>query len=588
MSKNRITDMMTKKECNPFRNRHHFISTVSGLADDLMIEKKLLNRLVLSPARHYRSYYIKSSSGKFRMIEEPDYYFTIAQDRIYKNYLIRYPVSEYATAYHKGAKIADNAAPHVGKKYVLKMDLSDFFGHITDRMVFEKVFSKAPFSKDIAVMLTKLCTLNRKLPQGASTSPAISNLVMAEFDELIGKWCRKRKVSYTRYSDDLTFSSYESLIPVYHRAKRQLEKMGFEINEAKTRIIGSHNRQQVTGIVVNERINISAEYRRNLRQEVYYVLKYGAEDAYSRYIKKSNVSVTNIRSYILSLIGKSEYVLNVRKEDRFFREAKWYLRKELSLIDNNDLIRRKPETDKSEKIILESPRGTAVDDYYEKIEKIKKGVFLKKNGMLVDDVALDMILSAKETRSLPDEEEKELLRRSEEHDPDAILALQDFNLNLVVDEVLHFKGNGQIMSDVLRAGDAALLTSIFEYRSAVDKTFKEVAAETVRRSLDNARFSAKGDPFLPVKMKRQHKRIMEATDNIKGDLRSDISIEIISAKLDLPVQRIKHALEWYEKYGCILEEIGAEEGLFESTQETEEKYFRKPEYSDVEIDDLFD
>ena len=91
----------------------------------------------------------------------------------------------------------------------------------------------------------------------------------------MGKWCEERKISYTRYSDDLTFSGNFDVKEVKHKARSFLEKMGFSLNEKKTRVLKPYQRQTVTGIVVNEKPNISKNYKRQLRQEIYYCEKYG-------------------------------------------------------------------------------------------------------------------------------------------------------------------------------------------------------------------------------------------------------------------------------------------------------------------------
>ena len=121
-SKNRTA----RNGCGALRSRHRYISGFSALAEEIMVERGLLSRVCEHTDRHYCRYYIKDKRGKFRKIEEPDYYMTIIQDRIRKSFLNRYPVSGYATAYHAGARITANAAPHVGRKYLLKMDLKEF------------------------------------------------------------------------------------------------------------------------------------------------------------------------------------------------------------------------------------------------------------------------------------------------------------------------------------------------------------------------------------------------------------------------------------------------------------------------------
>jgi retron-type reverse transcriptase len=180
-------------------------------------------------------------------------------------------------------------------------------------MLMDTVFSEQHFPYPVGRMLTDICTRNGSVPQGACTSPAISNIVMKEFDDRMGRWCSYRGISYTRYSDDLTFSSDEPLYPAYRKARRMLEEMGFGINDDKTHFITSAGRQQVTGLVVNDKLGVPADYRRRLRQEIYYVLKYGARDAFSRSDDCRNDPGMTLRRYLLRLIGKTEYVTGVRR-----------------------------------------------------------------------------------------------------------------------------------------------------------------------------------------------------------------------------------------------------------------------------------
>ena len=90
---------------------------------------------------------------------------------------------------------------------------------------------------------------------------------MRNFDNNIGKWCAARGIAYTRYCDDMTFSSDRPLFAVYQKAKSMLEAMGFELNERKTRFVTRANRQSVTGLTVNEKVSVSGDYKRGRRQE---------------------------------------------------------------------------------------------------------------------------------------------------------------------------------------------------------------------------------------------------------------------------------------------------------------------------------
>ena len=160
--------------------------------------------------------------------------------------------------------------------------------------------------------------------QGAPTSPALSNIVMYNFDNSIGLWCKKRGIAYTRYCDDMTFSADIPLYPVFKRVKDMLENMGFELNKNKTRFINSNNRQSVTGITVNERLSVSADYKRRLRQEVYYALKYGLTDSI---IHTDNTEFLtdgkpDAEQYFNRLQGKINFVLQIEPDNKWFCEAK--------------------------------------------------------------------------------------------------------------------------------------------------------------------------------------------------------------------------------------------------------------------------
>jgi len=311
-----------------------YICDLFELSTELGLPAEDLARIRSRASMKYWCYYIKTGSGKFRKIEEPDFELRIVQNRILNHILRYYRISEHAAAYHKGASVKNNAMPHVGKRYLLKMDLSDFFGHITDSMLMDTVFSEQHFPYPVGRTLTDICTRNGSVPQGACTSPAISNIVMKGFDDRMGRWCSYRGISYTRYSDDLTFSSDEPLYPAYRKARRMLEEMGFGINDDKTHFITSAGRQQVTGLVVNDKLGIPADYRRRLRQEIYYVLKFGARDAFSRSDDCRNEPGMTLRRYLLRLIGKTEYVLQIRNDDRFFREAKIKLAEEIAKLSS--------------------------------------------------------------------------------------------------------------------------------------------------------------------------------------------------------------------------------------------------------------
>lgn len=174
------------------------------------------------------------------------------------------------------------------------------------------------FSKPATTLLTNICTHNSILPQGAPTSPQIANLVMKRFDERIGKWCGERGINYTRYCDDMTFSGRKAVFntkEITQLVSRALRKMGFKLNMKKTTLIGSSQRQQVTGIVVNEKAQISSKQRREIRQEIYYCEKYGVSQ--SLFFKGADITP---EKYINSLLGRISFALQIDPADVKMRE----------------------------------------------------------------------------------------------------------------------------------------------------------------------------------------------------------------------------------------------------------------------------
>ncbi len=306
-------------------NEIPFIYDTYQLADFFGTSRKNLFKVSKNVDKYYYSTTIKKRSGGVRKLNVPDDTLKFMQRCILKRILCELPVSKYATAYKKGATLKDNAKVHSAKKYILKLDLKDFFDSITFMQVYNAAFSTRYFPKQIGVILTTLCTREDVLPQGTPTSPALSNLVMKNFDDSFGSWCAKRGFSYTRYCDDITVSSDNELKGVYSKCKFMLSKMGFEINEKKTRFITNASRQTVTGLTVNSSVKVPTPYKKELRQAVYYTLKYTAVDALKRdksFERKTQRTIDEeaVR-YLNCLIGKVSYVLQIEEDNAYFKSA---------------------------------------------------------------------------------------------------------------------------------------------------------------------------------------------------------------------------------------------------------------------------
>lgn len=302
---------INKEKCNEFLLSLHLINYNN--------EKQYLKTLYTISNNiedNYKIFKIKKQSGKYRTIYAPRKNLKHIQKQILKNILNNKKISKYATAYHKNIGLKDNASPHVNKKIILKLDIKDFFENIKFSDIHRTCFSIEYFPHSIGTILTYLCTYNGHLTQGSPTSAYISNLVMKEFDETIGPWCEKQNISYTRYSDDMTFSGNFNPKTIINEVKKQLNKIGLNLNKQKIHVIKNNKRQSVTGIVVNKKLNINNKYKKRIRQEVYYIKKYGLDSHMKKLNKKDK------KQYINSLYGQILFVLQIDINNKEFLEYK--------------------------------------------------------------------------------------------------------------------------------------------------------------------------------------------------------------------------------------------------------------------------
>jgi len=303
-----------------FNSREFLLSLnlVDGTEDNKIIKE--IYAISNNVENNYRVFKIRKRNGKYRTICEPNTILKHIQRQILDNILNDVEISEYAKAYKKGISLRENTLVHTNKKLVLKLDIEDFFDNISFANIYNKCFGLSKYPKHIGVLLTTLVTYNGYLPQGAPTSSYISNIVMRDFDNAIGDWCKINNVSYTRYSDDMTFSG--DFIPgeIVKLVRKNLYKLGLKINNDKIHVVKRSSSQNVTGIVVNEKIQVSRKYRDKIRQEVYYIKKYGIDS----HIK--TINELDKEKYLNSLLGRILYVLQINNEDKEFIEYKNYIR----------------------------------------------------------------------------------------------------------------------------------------------------------------------------------------------------------------------------------------------------------------------
>lgn len=274
-----------------------------------------------SPNCFYRTFSILKKNGKERVINEPLPSLKEIQDWILKEILVKISISPYAKAYVTGRSIKDNARFHRRQNKVLTMDLKDFFPSITFGRILN-VFKKVGYRESVAVMLANLCCLNNELPQGAPTSPALSNIIASGLDYKIADFLKGKDVRYTRYADDLTFSGDFNEGDMIKNIERIVCRQGFNVNHSKTRVRKRNQRQEVTGVVVNEKLQVSRELRRRIRSDAYYIEKYGL----SSHMDRTNQTK---RNYLYYLIGISSYALFINPYDDKMKKYLNVFKKEL-------------------------------------------------------------------------------------------------------------------------------------------------------------------------------------------------------------------------------------------------------------------
>ena len=292
---------------------------LASIEKDLGYPAKTLYGLSNSLEKHYHTVYIPKSDGSKRKLSVPDLILKTVQRSIAENILVQYPISRYAKAYKAGSSVQQNARPHVGKKKILKLDIEGFFDHILYSQVKDTVFYQEKYSEPNRILLTMLCYYRDSLPQGAPTSPAITNIMMYDFDETVGAFCNEKNIAYTRYCDDMTFSGDFDEKEVISFVKDELYKLGLFLKRRKTAVIPNTKRQTVTGIVVNEKLNITKDYKKKIRQEIYFIRKFGLEGHLCK------MGISDRERYILSLKGRIAYVLQTIPSDGEFLEYKKFL-----------------------------------------------------------------------------------------------------------------------------------------------------------------------------------------------------------------------------------------------------------------------
>lgn len=280
---------------------------------------------------------ILKKSGGIRNIAAPSNGLKMLQT--YLNVILGslYTPSSHVMGFVKGRSVITNASRHLNQNYVFNIDLKDFFSSIPQARVWKRL-QLPPFSfpQEIANVIAGLCCIEMivqdeqgqvrtkyVLPQGAPTSPVITNMICDTLDRRLSGLAARFGLNFSRYADDITFSSlhyvYSENGAFRKELKRIVEGQNFTINEAKTRLQKKGDRHEVTGLIVSDRVNVSRTYVRNLRSLLYIWEKYGYDAANEKfvyyYLDDKPASSTCMPNMVNVIEGKLQYLKMVKGGD---------------------------------------------------------------------------------------------------------------------------------------------------------------------------------------------------------------------------------------------------------------------------------
>ncbi|HHR0801473.1 MULTISPECIES: retron St85 family RNA-directed DNA polymerase [Enterobacteriaceae] len=246
------------------------LENVDDLSQSLRLPKEVISKFSFNNDRYYHRIEMEKKSGGIRHIESPLKELKAIQRWVLRYILDKLSPSSYAKGFVRKKSILDNAKPHEGNQYVLNLDLKDFFTTVQASHVYT-LFKNIGYNNNIAFILTSFCTKSGYLPQGAPTSPALSNLVCLRLDHRISTYCKKRALTYTRYADDLCISGNKILIlqKASYLIKDIICDEGFTINAKKEKFLGPKVRREVTGLTVTPKITISKKNYCLYRKRIY-------------------------------------------------------------------------------------------------------------------------------------------------------------------------------------------------------------------------------------------------------------------------------------------------------------------------------
>jgi RNA-directed DNA polymerase len=321
--------VMLSKPPSDLREDFLRLKSRDDIARLLEIETKQLNfhLYVLPPDKRYTTFNINKKSGGTRTILAPISPIKIIQEKLKQILDTLYNPKPSTHGFLRGRSIVTNARLHKKRRYILNIDLENFFPTIHFGRV-RGLFMGTPYHLgiEVATILAQICCHNSILPQGAPTSPVISNMICSRLDAQLQRLAKENYCTYSRYADDITFSTTRSRFPtglanlsdigqveLGSQLRGVIEDNGFKVNPRKTRLQTRLQRQEVTGLTVNRYPNIRRRYIKQVRAILHAWQKFGLDSTEQRYFEqyagfKYVTSKTRLPPFQKVVLGKIEFI----------------------------------------------------------------------------------------------------------------------------------------------------------------------------------------------------------------------------------------------------------------------------------------
>lgn len=400
------------KICKLIESGGIVITSVNDIANLLEIPAGQLLYILYHKKDNYRTFSIEKKNGKKRIINAPNGGVSILQEKLKPIIEYFYRPKKSAHGFIKEKSIITNAVMHTKKKFVVNIDIENYFDSITFARVYG-IFKSKPFnfSHPAATVLAQLCTHNGKLPQGACTSPILANLASTSLDKQLTQLAGRKNISYSRYADDITFSFNQKKVldiieqnddgsyEISETVEGIISKNGFKINYDKFRVQTKNTRQSVTGLVVNEKVNIDRKYIRITRSMIHrwkddkvkYALLFTTVKGYKTKDNKQAIEI--FRNHIY---GRLSFIKMVRGSD-----YPGYL-KLMSYMSHNDPLKTKEglrtmkETENFDVFICHASedKKDIATPVYDELTKINISAFIDHVEIKWGDSLIEKINSA--------------------------------------------------------------------------------------------------------------------------------------------------------------------------------------------------